>query len=175
MKKNIKGLILLLGSLMVLTGCQKKSESTSEKSSSVAVSREKTESNSSSEKDNSNSKPEIVKLSVKDYKKKIYAKKLKDLNKYNGEVIFFETPGNKKSDQELKKIAAICQKKGKTLYTVDISTKEGKDIPKQDERIVAPYDLIVLMKGKGKMYIDLQEKYDRLPPNKVLEDFIAAK
>ncbi|BDR59106.1 hypothetical protein [Xylocopilactobacillus apicola] len=152
MFSNLKGTVLFLGVLTLLAGCQK-NESSSSFSSNI--------SSSKPSKKNQNSAPEIEKISVEEYQK------LSDDNDSDGKIVFFETPG--KSDDALKKFSTKCQKIGKKLYTVDVSTDEGKKILEEDKHIKSPYDAIILRKGSGSVYLDLLEKE---VPTEILKTFL---
>lgn len=82
--KNVKGIVLLFGTLIMLTGCQEKKASTTENSSfSVTTSKVKTESKSSdktsssgNDSNTSSSKPEIEEISAEEYEKKSWVTKV---------------------------------------------------------------------------------------------------
>ncbi|BDR55553.1 hypothetical protein [Xylocopilactobacillus apis] len=160
MAKNLKGLVLLLGVVLLTAGCQKKDSSSSTTSSKDSQSSPVKKGQVKKSKSNF----EIKKISAEEYRKKT---ETTDFSKFNDEVVFFETPGNKDSDKELKNITSICRKAGTKLYVVNIDTEEGKKIT--NEHIIAPYDAVMLVKDSGIMFLDLQGKYNEKTPNYILE------
>ncbi|BDR59118.1 hypothetical protein [Xylocopilactobacillus apicola] len=132
-----KGIILLFCTLLLI-GCQAKKEDST--SSSVSVSKSSK---------SSSSKPEIEEISAEEYVKKV------DNKDAAGQIIFFKTPGSKKSDEALKKLSRQCQEIGEKLYTVDGTTESGKKIIEKSQIIKTPYDAVILVEGGQPMYLDL--------------------
>lgn len=168
--KKIINIIFLFSSLLMLTACQKGEKSSPKTSSSSTISsKNKTESKTSSSGNDSNtssSKPDIEEISAEDFKKKL---KNKDCE---SEIVFFKTPGSKESDDGLKSFSKKCPKIVKKIYTVDMTTKTGKEVVKKYNRIAKPYDAIMIKSG-APLYLDI--KNDPNLPTKAIEAMVISR
>ncbi|BDR59146.1 hypothetical protein XA3_15870 [Xylocopilactobacillus apicola] len=145
----------------MLTGCQEKKTSTTKNSSSVTATESKSSDKSSSSEKNS-SKPEIEEISAENFQKML---KNKD---YEGAIVFFKTPSSKEADDGLKKFAKKCQKIGRKLYVVDMTTETGKKVVEKYNRIAKPYDAVIIKSG-APLYLDI--KNDPNLPAEVIKGF----
>ena len=172
--KKIINILFLFSSLLMLTACQKGEESSLKTSSSSTISsKNKTESQTSdktsssgNDSSTSSSKPDIEEISAEDFKKKL---KNKDCE---SEIVFFKTPGSKESDDGLKSFSKKCPKIVKKIYTVDMTTKTGKEVVKKYNRIAKPYDAIMIKSG-APLYLDI--KNDPNLPTKAIEAMVISR